>query len=170
MEASALENTPSENKFNVNLNVNTLHLNTDICINEKEDMNEKEDVNAQENMNEDVDVDEDVFDIAELNFLRDTIESMSKFNQIEVLRILKQYNCVTLNENKYGVHINLTELKREIIENLKAYINYVNAQEYNLNEIEQQKETFKNIYFPKDNKDISLKNSKNAPISAATSI
>ena len=104
----------------------------------------------------------DIFDVEELNFLRDTIENMSKFNQVEVLRIFKQYNCVTLNENKYGVHVNLTDLKREIIDHLKSYIEYVNAQEYNLNEIERQKETFKNIYFPKDNKDINVKNSKYA--------
>ena len=77
---------------------------------------------------------------------------MNKFNQIEILRILHKYNCV-INENKYGIHINLTEIKKETIDDLKVYINYVNAQEINLNTVEQQKEEYKNTYFSKDIKD-----------------
>jgi len=101
------------------------------------------------------------FDTEKLIFLRDTIEHMTKFNQIEVLRILKQHDeSVTFNENKYGIHINLTDLKKEIIEDLDTYIKYVNAQEENLNEIEKQKESFKNIYFTKDNKDNKEKDTR----------
>lgn len=91
--------------------------------------------------------------IAELNIIREKIESMPKFNQIEILRILSKRKNVTLNENKYGIHINLTEVEPNIINELQIYLNYVNAQELNLNEMEQQKEEFKNIYFTKDNKD-----------------
>ena len=90
----------------------------------------------------------------ELNTIRDKIEQMSKFNQVEILKIMKKHNSVTLNENKYGIHINLTDLNTTILEEMKAYINYVNAQETNLNELEKQKEDCKNIYFAKDNKDI----------------
>lgn len=103
------------------------------------------------------------FDTEDLIFLRDTIEHMSKFNQVEILRILKQHDeSVTLNENKYGIHINLSELKKEIISDLKTYIKYVNAQEDNLNEIEKQKESFKNIYFTKDNKDNKEKDTRSS--------
>jgi hypothetical protein len=94
--------------------------------------------------------------------IRDSIESMTKFNQVEVLRLLNKHKNVILNENKYGVHINLTELSSEIINELKIYMNYVNTQEINLNSIELQKENFKNIYFAKDNKDKDGKNSKYA--------
>jgi hypothetical protein len=100
---------------------------------------------------------EEFSDTLELNSVRDKLEEMSKFNQIEVLRILTKYKEVTLNENKYGVHINLTDLKKEIIDELKKYINYVNTQENALDQIEQQKESFKNIYFTKDNKDNKCK-------------
>jgi len=103
------------------------------------------------------------FNTEDLIFLRDTIEHMSKFNQVEILRILKQHDeSVTLNENKYGIHINLSELKKEIIADLKTYIKYVNAQEDNLNEIEKQKESFKNIYFTKDNKDNKEKDTRSS--------
>ena len=40
------------------------------------------------------------FSVSELNYIRETIENMNKFNQIEVLRILNRHNDVTLNENK----------------------------------------------------------------------
>ena len=103
-----------------------------------------------------------VVDVIELNIIREKIESMPKFNQIEVLRILRENNDIILNENKYGIHINMSELKTDVIEKLKKYINYVNTQELNFNEIEMQKEEFKNIYFKKDNKDNNGKNSKYA--------
>jgi hypothetical protein len=96
------------------------------------------------------------FSVSELDYIRETIESMNKFNQIEVLRIMHKHSEITLNENKYGVHINLSELKNEIIEELNNYIKYVNTQEVTLHQAEKQKESFKNIYFAKDNKDIKI--------------
>ena len=93
------------------------------------------------------------FSINELNFIRKTIENMNKFNQIEVLRILNKHKEVILNENKYGVHINLSELNEEIINEINVYIKYVNTQEQTLNSIEKQKENYRNAYFSKDIKD-----------------
>ena len=101
------------------------------------------------------------YSVSELNYIRETIENMNKFNQIEVLRIMNKHSEVTLNENKYGVHINLSDLKNEIIEELTNYIKYVNAQEISLHQDEKQKESFKNIYFTKDNKDINIKTIRN---------
>uniref|UniRef100_A0A6C0BC05 NET domain-containing protein n=1 Tax=viral metagenome TaxID=1070528 RepID=A0A6C0BC05_9ZZZZ len=89
-----------------------------------------------------------------LNAIRGKIESMPKFNHVEILKILKKYNSVTLNENKYGTHVNLTDIDPTILEELYTYINYVGTQENALNEMEKQKEQFKNIYFAKDNKEI----------------
>lgn len=87
------------------------------------------------------------YSISELNYIRDSIENMTKFNQIEVLRILhKKYPYVSLNENKYGIHINLSELKREILDELNLYIKYVNTQESNLDIIEKQKEEYINNF------------------------
>jgi hypothetical protein len=97
------------------------------------------------------------YSVSELNYIRESIENMNKFNQIEVLRILHSNKDVTLNENKYGVHINISDLKKEIIDDLLVYINYVNTQEKTLHNIEKEKETYKNIFFEKDNKDISTK-------------
>jgi hypothetical protein len=88
-----------------------------------------------------------------LNHIRETIEKMNKFNQIEILRILHKNDTVSLNENKYGVHINLSELDKEIVNEIVLFIKYVNTQELALNSIEQQKEDYRNTYFSKDIKD-----------------
>ena len=93
------------------------------------------------------------FSVSELNYIRENIENMNKFNQVEFLRILNKHSDVILNENKYGIHINLSELKKEILDELSVYIKYVSTQEINLNVIEQQKEDYRNTYFSKDIKD-----------------
>jgi hypothetical protein len=93
------------------------------------------------------------FSVSELNYIRETIEKMNKFNQIEILRIIHKHENVTLNENKYGIHINLTELDKNIIQEMMLFIKYVNTQEQTLNNIERQKEDYRNTYFSKDIKD-----------------
>tara|TARA_B100000242_G_scaffold283182_1_gene245179 strand:- start:1173 stop:1445 length:273 start_codon:yes stop_codon:yes gene_type:complete len=79
--------------------------------------------------------------------LRNSIEKMTKFNQIAVLRILNSFEDVIINENRNGIHINLSELSEEVINKLQEYANYVNTQETTLNQDEKQKEDIKNIYF-----------------------
>ena len=93
------------------------------------------------------------FSVSELNYIRDSIENMNKFNQIEVLRILNNHKDVTINENKYGIHINLSELKKDILDEISSYIKYVNTQEVTLHQVEKEKEDYKNTYFSKDIKD-----------------
>ena len=95
------------------------------------------------------------YSVSELNYLRESIENMNKFNQVGILRIMNKFKHVTLNENKYGIHINLSELPKEIINELNVYIKYVSTQEQTLNSIEQQKEDYRNTYFSKDIKDNS---------------
>lgn len=92
--------------------------------------------------------------INELTNIRDAIEQMSKFNQVEILRILTNNKEVTVNENKYGIHINMSDLTQPIIDELNIYIKYVKSQEIQLDQSEKQKETFKNTYFVKCVKDI----------------
>ena len=90
------------------------------------------------------------YSVSELNYLRESIENMNKFNQVGVLRIMHKFKDITLNENKYGIHINLSELKKEVLDELSLFVKYVNTQETNLNSIERQKEDYKTTFF-KDN-------------------
>ena len=103
--------------------------------------------------NEITEQNEEFINVNELIYIRDKIENMSKYNQINILGILKNYQEITLNENSYGIHINLSDVKRNVITALLDYIKYVYEQENELLSIEQQKEDFKNVYFVKDNKD-----------------
>lgn len=90
------------------------------------------------------------YSVSELNYLRTTIENMTKTNQLGILRILQNYKEIALNENKYGVHINLTGLEKNILDEMFKYVKYVNSQEYNLNIAENQKEEYKNTFFLKE--------------------
>ena len=95
------------------------------------------------------------YDLNKLNYIREQIETMSKFNQIEVLRILIKNKDMNINENKYGIHINLSDLNDSVLQELLFYITYVNNQETYLNSVEKEKEQYKNTFFikDKDNKD-----------------
>lgn len=83
----------------------------------------------------------------DLETIRNTIEKMTKFNQVEVLRILNKHQDVILNENRYGIHVNMSDLKDEVLNEVIQYVQYVQAQERTLNQDEKQKEDIKNIYF-----------------------
>ncbi len=79
--------------------------------------------------------------------MRDNIEKMSKFHQLNILKILNSHDSVIINENKNGIHINLSDIKEEIIGKLTEYVSYVMTQENALNKDEKEKESIKNIYF-----------------------
>jgi hypothetical protein len=92
----------------------------------------------------------DVFDKQTIiKEIKNNVENMSKYHQIEILRILKQYNEVKINENKNGSFINLTELPQHIIEELQKYSEYVEEQQRELKEIETEKEMIENKFFSK---------------------
>ncbi len=105
-----------------------------------------------------VDIEEEQLDIRTITYIRDSIENMSKFNQIEVLKILNANKDVTINENKYGIHINLTDLSNDVLSELINFVNYVTEQEKDFNKIEKQKEIYRNNYFGKDIKDNKIYN------------
>ena len=92
--------------------------------------------------------------MSNLNCLKESIEELSKFHQVEILKILKSDDSITINENKNGILINMTSLKDSTITQLEDYLKYVNKQEEQLNDIETQKDELSNTYF-KDNKDNS---------------
>ncbi len=95
------------------------------------------------------------YDYNKINNIRESIETMSKFNQIEILKIITRHKEIIINENKNGIHINLSDFSDNILDELLLYINYVTQQESELSNIEKQKESYKNTYFVKDNKDNS---------------
>jgi hypothetical protein len=85
--------------------------------------------------------------------MKTTIESMNKYHQIEILKILSKNLC-KLNENKSGVYVNLSFVPDETVRELNEYINYTREQEDSIITMEYQKEEFKNAFFSeKEDKD-----------------
>jgi len=120
----------------------------ELTINELNELNDLNKDGCYQIPNSELIEDTNIIDALELNQIREIIEAMTKFNQVAILRIL-QTNHITINENRYGILINLSELKLDVINHIKQYIGYVNTQEKQLHKIEQQKETFINTYFQK---------------------
>jgi hypothetical protein len=85
--------------------------------------------------------------------LKKCIEDMSKFHQLQILRILKSNKNVVLNENNNGIFINLSEQSEQIIISLKEYANYVKDIQNDLSQIEKKKVILANNFF-KDNKEL----------------
>jgi hypothetical protein len=86
--------------------------------------------------------------ILQLEKVQEKIENMNTFHQIEILKIFHNHNNeVTLNENKNGILINLTDVPDYIIDKLYKYISYVENQETQLNNVENEKDTILNNYF-----------------------
>ena len=93
----------------------------------------------------------------ELETMKQQIEKMDKTHHIEILKILKQNNSITLNENKSGVYVNLSLLPQTTMEELKKYLKYTIIQEDTINTLEIQKNNFRNTFFSeKEDKDNAL--------------
>uniref|UniRef100_A0A6C0HHK9 NET domain-containing protein n=1 Tax=viral metagenome TaxID=1070528 RepID=A0A6C0HHK9_9ZZZZ len=82
-----------------------------------------------------------------LDELKLKIEQLNKQHHIEILKILKKNNTVTLNENKSGVYVNLTLLPEQSITDISNYVKYIEEQEATLSSLETQKLDFKNTFF-----------------------
>ena len=78
--------------------------------------------------------------------IKNTIESMSKIQQIEIFKIIKS-NSLDYNENRNGIFINLTGLKSNIIKELEKYISFINKQNSILSKQEEIKEEYLKNYF-----------------------
>ena len=60
-------------------------------------------------------------DVNKLEDLKEKIEALSKFQQVEILKILSKNMC-KLNENKSGIFVNMTFLETDAIEEIEKYI------------------------------------------------
>jgi hypothetical protein len=83
-------------------------------------------------------------DVSKLENLKEKIEALSKFQQVEILKILSKNMC-KLNENKSGIFVNMTFLETGVIDEIEKYMSYVEDQADTFQTVEYQKEEFKNI-------------------------
>ena len=83
-------------------------------------------------------------DVNKLEDLKEKIEALSKFQQVEILKILSKNMC-KLNENKSGIFVNMTFLETDVVDEIGKYMLYVEDQSDTFQTVEYQKEEFKNI-------------------------
>jgi hypothetical protein len=92
--------------------------------------------------------------VSMLESIKSKIEKMDKNHHIEILKILKKNQSITLNENKSGVYVNLSFLPESILTEMHEYIQYIDAQEAAIDSLEIQQNQYKNTYFSeKEDKD-----------------
>jgi len=84
------------------------------------------------------------YPITEIENIKRSIDILSKTHHIEILKILKKFPEVKLNENKSGVYINLTFLPKNVLDSINEYLIYINGQEKMLELAENEKIFFKN--------------------------
>tara|TARA_B100000768_G_C11273681_1_gene374726 strand:- start:858 stop:1139 length:282 start_codon:yes stop_codon:yes gene_type:complete len=84
------------------------------------------------------------------------IENMSKYHQIEILRIFVKEGMKNINENKNGSFINLTEVSDKTIEIVRDYIKYVDTQTQELSNAETKMSKIQETFFKgdKDNRNV----------------
>jgi hypothetical protein len=93
-------------------------------------------------------------EVDKLNCLKLQIEKLEQSKQIEILRIIVNAQKISINENQYGIHINLTDLPKDVITELQIYINYIKKQEEELINGELKKKDYETTYFHKGNKEL----------------
>jgi hypothetical protein len=84
--------------------------------------------------------------INELSYIQNSISCMDKMNHLKILQILVSHNT-ELNENKYGIHVNITNCDIDTIKEIKDFIVNNEKQEEMLNSMEHIKQDVKDKYF-----------------------
>ena len=84
-----------------------------------------------------------MIDVNKLEALKTKIETLNKFHQVEILKILSKNLC-KLNENKSGIFINMSFLQEDVVDELTKYVDYIDDQNETFQTIEYQKDEFKN--------------------------
>ncbi len=83
--------------------------------------------------------------IQTLEKIKHRIEALPKVHHIQVLKLLKKYSNIKLNENKSGIYVNLSFLPETDITILQKYIKDVDDQERMLRIAEDKKEELKEL-------------------------
>lgn len=82
--------------------------------------------------------------IQDLDKMTRIIETFSKEEHIQVLKIIMERDSASVSENSNGTFVQMDELSQESIEKINKYIDYVLLKECDIKEIEETKERLKN--------------------------
>jgi len=82
--------------------------------------------------------------IHDLDKMTRIIESFSREEHIQVLKIIMEKDTASVSENSNGTFVQMDELSTESIEKINKYIDYVLLKECDIKAIEETKERLKN--------------------------
>jgi hypothetical protein len=72
------------------------------------------------------------------------IETFSKEDQIEILKIIYKDNIEAISENNNGCFINMSDISLSVIEEMHTYVEYVLKKNNDFQKIENEKIKLKN--------------------------
>lgn len=80
---------------------------------------------------------------ADLEKMTRMIESFSKEEHIQLLKIIVEKDSASVSENSNGTFVQMNELKEETLEQINKYIDYVLLKECEIKEVEDTKNRLK---------------------------
>lgn len=80
----------------------------------------------------------------ELDKMTRMVESFSKEEHVQILKIILEKDASAVNENSNGTFVQMDDLKEETLEQLHKYIDYVLLKECDIQRIEDTKDRLKN--------------------------
>tara|TARA_Y100000389_G_scaffold134964_1_gene132497 strand:+ start:3606 stop:3908 length:303 start_codon:yes stop_codon:yes gene_type:complete len=97
-------------------------------------------------MSMNLDMNIDMNNTDELIKIKEIIETLSKNQQIDILKILIE-DSSNISENNNGSFVNLTEISITTLEKIKDYLNFINKQVNSLQVIEDKKSNLEKNFF-----------------------
>ena len=80
--------------------------------------------------------------VRKLQNIKKVVEKYNTEQQEDILNIIRECDNISINENKNGFFINLTNLDSVIITKIEKYMEYIVLQEKHLTNIESQKKEY----------------------------
>ena len=116
---------------------------------EKQDLKQelKQDLKQELNENETI-----AIKTERLKRIKTKIENMDKSNQIGALYMISKNKSIKYSENNNGTFINLTDIDPSMLSKIEDFIEYIELQKYQIEDIEKKKDSIENIFF-KQNKE-----------------
>ena len=77
--------------------------------------------------------------LRKLQNIKKVVEEYNTEQQEDILNIIREGDNISINENKNGFFVNLTNLNNDIISKIEKYMEYIILQENHLTNMESQK-------------------------------
>ena len=79
----------------------------------------------------------------DLSKLKTAIEKLEITHHIHIGSMLRQHSAIKLNANKSGILVNFSTIPEEVLQQIKAYVDYVADQEQLISKMESSAEELK---------------------------